>query len=195
MSKFGISVVTIVFGEGTDIYHGRGRWSRGATADGGRVDSRRLRDAGAGSAHDRVGGDCPVRGAWRGLRPDGTADNPGVGNCGTRSSVRGVTEINTHGGYYKSYEVASGSGSPRQQWADPGGSVCRRGGEQCIGRRRVHRASTTSSGSIRGSGAIIFDPETHRRGRAAACGGFHAGAGTRRGGGDGCSTADSTGGR
>ena len=78
VSKFGISFVTIVFREGTDIYRAR------------QLVAERLPDAAermpsgygtrAGPAHHGTGGGAAVRGPRRGLFADGIAHDAGMGN-------------------------------------------------------------------------------------------------------------------
>ncbi len=79
VSKFGISVVTIVFGEGTDIYFARQVVAERLL----RVDRRhsaRLRHSRTRSVDHRTGGDSAVRGPRRRLHADATADDVGMGN-------------------------------------------------------------------------------------------------------------------
>jgi cobalt-zinc-cadmium resistance protein CzcA len=104
VSKFGISVVTIVFEEGTDLYRSR------------QLVAERLADAAS---------ELPAAYGAPTIGPLATAlgevlqfEVRGEGYSATDlrtllewdiaprlREVRGVTEINTHGGYYKSFEV------------------------------------------------------------------------------------------
>ena len=108
ISKFGISVVTIVFQEGTDIYRARQlvgeRLSRAAEAI-----PARLRHAHARADRHGAGRGLPVPG-------QGRPRNRGSRrwSCGTLldwyiayqlRKVPGVTEINAHGGELKTYQV------------------------------------------------------------------------------------------
>jgi len=104
VSKFGISVVTIVFVEGTDIYHAR------------QVVSERLSTAAAlipeGYGTPELGPLTTALGEILQFEVRGADYDPMQlrtileWDIAPRlRSVRGVTEINTHGGYYKSYEV------------------------------------------------------------------------------------------
>ncbi|MEZ6065807.1 MAG: efflux RND transporter permease subunit [Planctomycetaceae bacterium] len=104
VSKFGISVVTIVFEEGTDIY-----WAR-------QLVSERIAQA-AGSIPEGYGtpelgplttalGEIlqfEVRGADR--TPMELRSMLEWEIAPKLREVRGVTEINTHGGFYKTFEV------------------------------------------------------------------------------------------
>ena len=104
ISKFGISVVTIVFREGTDIYRARqlvnedyhARWRRSPRATAPRR---------SGRSPPRSAKSISFRSSPRGSRR---------WSCGRSSigsspisyvAVPGVTEINTHGGELKTYQV------------------------------------------------------------------------------------------
>ncbi|MAT15141.1 MAG: CusA/CzcA family heavy metal efflux RND transporter [Planctomyces sp.] len=104
VSKFGISVVTIVFEEGTDIY-----WAR-------QLVTERLSDAAAnipaGYGTPALGPLTTALGEILQFEVRGESYTP----MELRSmleweiaprlrEVRGVTEINTHGGYYRTYEI------------------------------------------------------------------------------------------
>jgi len=104
VSKFGISVVTIVFEEGTDVY-----WAR-------QLVSERLRDAAdnipAGYGTPALGPLTTALGEI--LQFEVRSDQRSPMELRTilewdvapkMREVPGVTEINTHGGYYKTYEV------------------------------------------------------------------------------------------
>lgn len=104
VSKFGISVVTIVFREGTDIYRAR------------QLVTERLNDA-ADAVPDGYG--TPALGPLTTalgevLQFEVRSDRHSVMDLRTMlewniaprlREVSGVTEINTHGGYYRTYEV------------------------------------------------------------------------------------------
>ncbi|SFI14989.1 efflux RND transporter permease subunit [Planctomicrobium piriforme] len=104
VSKFGISVVTIVFKEGTDLYQAR------------QLVSQRLPDAAAqipaGYGQPRLGPLTTALGEILQFEVRGRQQTP----MELRSileweiaprlrAVSGITEINVHGGYYKSFEV------------------------------------------------------------------------------------------
>ena len=104
VSKFGISVVTIVFHEGTDIYRAR------------QLVAERLPDAASkippGYGTPAVGPLTTALGEI--LQFEVRSDRHSPMELRTMleweispklRQVRGVTEINTHGGYYKTYEV------------------------------------------------------------------------------------------
>ncbi|QDU96396.1 efflux RND transporter permease subunit [Lignipirellula cremea] len=104
VSKFGISVVTIVFQEGTEVY-----WAR-------QLVSERLRDAAsnipAGYGEPAIGPLTTALGEV--LQFEVRSDRHSPMELRTLleweiapklREVRGVTEINTHGGFYKTFEV------------------------------------------------------------------------------------------
>ena len=108
ISKFGISVVTIVFQEGTDIY-----WARQLVGE--RLAARRrgdpagLRHADARADRHGAGRGLPVPGQGDhgvGRHADGAADDPRlVRRLPAARACPGVTEINAHGGELKTYQV------------------------------------------------------------------------------------------
>ncbi len=104
VSKFGISSVTIVFREGTDIFHAR------------QLVAERLSDAAermpSGYGHPTLGPLTTALGEVLQFEVRGDGYTP----TDLRTllewdiapklrEVKGVTEINTHGGFYKSFEV------------------------------------------------------------------------------------------
>ena len=108
ISKFGISVVTIVFEEGTDIYRAR-------QLVGERLAARRRGDP-AGVRHARRSGRSPRRWARSTSSRSRPTKESGVTPMELRTildwfiayqlrEVPGVTEINAHGGELKTYQV------------------------------------------------------------------------------------------
>ncbi|MCA9081475.1 MAG: efflux RND transporter permease subunit, partial [Planctomycetaceae bacterium] len=104
VSKFGISVVTIVFQEGTDIY-----WARQLVAE-------RLANAASqipeGYGPPEIGPLTTALGEILQFEVRGDDYSPMALRtilewevAPKLREVRGVTEINTHGGYYKTFEI------------------------------------------------------------------------------------------
>ena len=129
ISKFGVSVVTIVFKEGTDIYRARQlvgeRLSRAAEAIPPGYGTPML-----GPIATALGEvfQFQVKATKEsGITPDGAADAARLVHRLPVARVHGVTEINAHGGEMKTYR---GRGRPR-----------RAGDSAAVDDRRVQRAA------------------------------------------------------
>ena len=84
VSKFGLSLVTVVFEDGMDIHHARNLVSERLDR-GPRPDPRRCGRPAIGTAQHRVGGSAAIRGARRRVLLHAAANAAGMDHCAAAS--------------------------------------------------------------------------------------------------------------
>ena len=104
ISRFGISVVTLVFEEGTDIYWARQVVSERLTAAAAKI-PQGFGTPAMGPLTTALGEILQFEVRGEGYTPMELRTILEWDVAPKMREVKGVTEINTHGGYYKTYEI------------------------------------------------------------------------------------------
>ena len=136
VSKFGISVVTIVFEEGTEIYRARQLVAERLSA------AASLIPAGYGTPEmgpltTALGEILQFEVRGEGYSPMALRTVLEWDVAPRLREVPGVTEINTHGGFYQTFEVRPDPALLSQLFADLCADFQRPGVQQCGDRRRI----------------------------------------------------------